>query len=194
MEFNDGITFCLWVTSWKWVNGLCCTGLAVSARHPYMFSAGDDKQVKCWDLEYNKVTSGSYEVYWCIVCMLVLGLSLLWSTHVLLEDLTLKWVCAGYPVISWTFEWSLLLSASSYTWYSHDWRTRLSVSGMVLLCFLRSWCFIWSLNICGRLRLELKFLAHNIYLCRYGTWEPRHRFLRYLGTRIRSALWLRRLL
>jgi pleiotropic regulator 1 len=31
------------------------TGLAVSPRHPYMFSAGDDKQVKCWDLEYNKV-------------------------------------------------------------------------------------------------------------------------------------------
>jgi hypothetical protein len=31
-------------------------GLAVSSRHPYMFSAGDDKQVKCWDLEYNKVS------------------------------------------------------------------------------------------------------------------------------------------
>jgi hypothetical protein len=31
------------------------TGLAVSTRHPYLFSAGDDKQVKCWDLEYNKV-------------------------------------------------------------------------------------------------------------------------------------------
>ena len=32
-------------------------GLAVSQRHTYMFSAGDDKQVKCWDLEYNKVSS-----------------------------------------------------------------------------------------------------------------------------------------
>ena len=31
------------------------TGLAVSDRHPYMFSAGLDKMVKCWDLEYNKV-------------------------------------------------------------------------------------------------------------------------------------------
>lgn len=30
-------------------------GLAVSNRHTYMFSAGDDKQVKCWDLEQNKV-------------------------------------------------------------------------------------------------------------------------------------------
>jgi len=30
-------------------------GLAVSARHPYLFSAGEDKTVKCWDLEYNKV-------------------------------------------------------------------------------------------------------------------------------------------
>ncbi|KAF7141854.1 hypothetical protein RHSIM_Rhsim06G0116500 [Rhododendron simsii] len=30
-------------------------GLAVSNKHTYMFSAGDDKQVKCWDLEQNKV-------------------------------------------------------------------------------------------------------------------------------------------
>lgn len=30
-------------------------GLAVSARHPYLFSCGEDRQVKCWDLEYNKV-------------------------------------------------------------------------------------------------------------------------------------------
>lgn len=30
-------------------------GLAVSPRHTYMFSAGDDKLVKCWDLEHNKV-------------------------------------------------------------------------------------------------------------------------------------------
>lgn len=31
------------------------TGIAVSDRHPYMFSCGLDKQVKCWDMEYNKV-------------------------------------------------------------------------------------------------------------------------------------------
>ena len=31
------------------------TGLAVSPRHPYMFSCGLDKMVKCWDLEQNKV-------------------------------------------------------------------------------------------------------------------------------------------
>ena len=30
-------------------------GLAISERHPYMFSAGEDKMVKCWDLETNKV-------------------------------------------------------------------------------------------------------------------------------------------
>jgi pleiotropic regulator 1 len=29
-------------------------GLAISARHPYMFSVGEDKQVRCWDLEQNK--------------------------------------------------------------------------------------------------------------------------------------------
>ena len=28
------------------------TGLCVSPRHPYMFSCGLDKKVKCWDLEY----------------------------------------------------------------------------------------------------------------------------------------------
>ena len=26
----------------------------MSDRHPYMFSCGLDKMVKCWDLEYNK--------------------------------------------------------------------------------------------------------------------------------------------
>ena len=31
------------------------TGLAVSPRHPYMFSCALDKMVKCWDLEQNKV-------------------------------------------------------------------------------------------------------------------------------------------
>jgi WD40 repeat protein len=30
------------------------TGIAVSDRHPYMFSGSLDKEVKCWDLEYNK--------------------------------------------------------------------------------------------------------------------------------------------
>jgi len=34
------------------------TGLAVSPRHPYMFSCGLDKMVKCWDLEQNKVSQG----------------------------------------------------------------------------------------------------------------------------------------
>jgi pleiotropic regulator 1 len=32
------------------------TGVAVSARHPYMFSCSLDKEVKCWDLEVNKVS------------------------------------------------------------------------------------------------------------------------------------------
>jgi hypothetical protein len=32
------------------------TGLVVSPRHPYMFSCGLDKQVKCWDLEQNKAS------------------------------------------------------------------------------------------------------------------------------------------
>lgn len=31
-------------------------GVIVSARSPYLFSCGEDKQVKCWDLEYNKVS------------------------------------------------------------------------------------------------------------------------------------------
>ncbi|KAG2495474.1 hypothetical protein HYH03_006419 [Edaphochlamys debaryana] len=34
--------------------GAKVTGLAISNRHPYMFSCGLDKMVKCWDLEQNK--------------------------------------------------------------------------------------------------------------------------------------------
>ena len=30
-------------------------GLEVSPRQPYLFSCGEDKTVKCWDLEMNKV-------------------------------------------------------------------------------------------------------------------------------------------
>ena len=30
-------------------------GLVVSDRHPYLFSVSEDKEVKCWDLEVNKV-------------------------------------------------------------------------------------------------------------------------------------------
>jgi pleiotropic regulator 1 len=30
-------------------------GLQVSEKYPYLFSAGEDKMVKCWDLEQNKV-------------------------------------------------------------------------------------------------------------------------------------------
>lgn len=37
-------------------------GLAVSPRHPYLFSVGEDKQVKCWDLECNKVITLQYPV------------------------------------------------------------------------------------------------------------------------------------
>ncbi|XP_039169117.1 uncharacterized protein LOC104421813 [Eucalyptus grandis] len=35
-------------------------GLAVSSKHTYMFSAGDDKRVKCWDLDQNKVIRSSH--------------------------------------------------------------------------------------------------------------------------------------
>jgi hypothetical protein len=45
------------------------TGLAVSGRHPYMFSCGLDKTVKCWDLEQNKVRrSGSRAAGWAAGC------------------------------------------------------------------------------------------------------------------------------
>ena len=40
-------------------------GLAVSKRQPYLFSCGEDKQVKCWDLEYNKVSSLTSDVVNC---------------------------------------------------------------------------------------------------------------------------------
>ena len=38
------------------------TGLAISPRHPYMFSCALDKMVKCWDLEYNKASGASESV------------------------------------------------------------------------------------------------------------------------------------
>ena len=41
-------------------------GLTVSPRHPYLFSCGEDRTVKCWDLEQNKVQdllSQAVEVY-----------------------------------------------------------------------------------------------------------------------------------
>ena len=30
-------------------------GVAISSRSPYLFSCGEDKAVKCWDLERNEV-------------------------------------------------------------------------------------------------------------------------------------------
>ena len=29
--------------------------MPLSARSPYLFSCGEDKMVRCWDLEYNRV-------------------------------------------------------------------------------------------------------------------------------------------
>jgi WD40 repeat protein len=47
-------------------------GVAVSDRHPYLFSCGEDKMVKCWDLEQNKVWGVAYgtgypELSWAFV-------------------------------------------------------------------------------------------------------------------------------
>lgn len=41
-------------------------GLAVSPKHPYLFSCGEDRQVKCWDLEYNKVGIQMLESYFSL--------------------------------------------------------------------------------------------------------------------------------
>lgn len=43
------------------------TGLAISDRHPYMFSCGLDKTVKCWDLEQNKVWGSSCVGVCCVL-------------------------------------------------------------------------------------------------------------------------------
>lgn len=52
-RISHGQLFRLAITSIA--NSTQVMGLAVSERHPYMFSCGLDKQVKCWDLEQNKV-------------------------------------------------------------------------------------------------------------------------------------------
>lgn len=46
-------------------------GMAFSPRHPYLFSAGEDKQVKCWDLETNQVVR-HYHGHLSGVCCLAL--------------------------------------------------------------------------------------------------------------------------
>ena len=40
--------------------------IVVSPRQPYLFSAGEDKQVKCWDLEVNKVCVYPVEEVYCL--------------------------------------------------------------------------------------------------------------------------------
>lgn len=41
-------------------------GVVVSSRSPYLFSCGEDKAVKCWDLEYNRVGSDkNVHPRWC---------------------------------------------------------------------------------------------------------------------------------
>jgi hypothetical protein len=50
------------------------TGIAVSDRHPYMFSGSLDKEVKCWDLEYNKARQQS--------CLLLVGSKCFWNGNV----------------------------------------------------------------------------------------------------------------
>ena len=42
--------------------------LAVSPRQPYMFSGGEDKMVKCWDLEMNKVRRQDSLMDWLQTC------------------------------------------------------------------------------------------------------------------------------
>lgn len=54
-DVSGGLLCCILEDSILMISYL---GLAVSQRHTYMFSAGDDKQVKCWDLETNKVSPG----------------------------------------------------------------------------------------------------------------------------------------
>ena len=49
-------------------------GLAASDRHPYMFSCGEDKMIKCWDLETNKVIRhyhGHYSGVYSLSCVLL---------------------------------------------------------------------------------------------------------------------------
>ena len=58
--------------------------MALSPRHPYMFSCALDKQVKCWDLEYNKVQI----------------LSLIWQTGNLYAGLSS--LRRMHPVTSWS--------------------------------------------------------------------------------------------
>lgn len=87
------------------VNLLGQPGLAVSQRHTYLFSAGDDKQVKCWDLEQNKVLLFAVALF-------------MWDSklHEVSDIFSTFNYAKGYQVLSWTFEWCILLSSSSNYW------------------------------------------------------------------------------
>ena len=55
--------------------------LTVSPRQPYLFSAGEDKQVKCWDLEHNKVMLTSKVAQYSPAHVNLATLQSLWFTH-----------------------------------------------------------------------------------------------------------------
>ncbi|KAI3842436.1 hypothetical protein MKX03_035043 [Papaver bracteatum] len=57
------------VASIDHVNTVLC--LAVSPQHTYMFFAGDDKQVKCWDHEQNKVIRSYYGHHSGVYCVVL---------------------------------------------------------------------------------------------------------------------------
>ena len=80
-------------------------GLGVSTRHPYLFSAGEDKMVKCWDLE---------------VCFLL----------IIILKCIISIVQQSHSTLSWSFEWCLFLKLAPYTRLVGNRRSRLYCSCM----------------------------------------------------------------
>ena len=68
-------------------------GLAISARSPYLFSAGEDKMVKCWDLEYNKVPSSprTHEITSEITWEMTPRSHVPWRSRIMLRHVESRW-------------------------------------------------------------------------------------------------------
>lgn len=99
-------------------NVFLIVGLAVSSKHTYMFSAGDDKQVKCWDLEQNKVRT--FMQFKCSILYCISN-----------SGCEARFNCSsGHPVLSWSSKRCLLFSSSSHNWRFADRGTWFCLPGM----------------------------------------------------------------
>lgn len=117
-------------------------GVAVSSHSPYLFSCGEDKQVKCWDLEYNKVWHHSETE----VCMCVSFCSLLdfWII------LTMSFCVLGDQALPRTPQCCVWFRPPSNDWRAGDVQQRCHSEGKLTLeMFAVEYCVrhVWTSQV-----------------------------------------------